>query len=211
MPGDPVARGQVVMSLMLNVREAMPAGGAFWVETARTDDRSPGVRLLLGTARPGTADAIREPLWEPFHTTKSNGTGLGLWITRGIVPTMRGRSSFVLRPAKARHGSSGCREATGPWLTRDGGRFPPAAHRGSSRDGRWSSADYCQLSLQPPWRRRTPSRERASRQIPPSATCATFSERMAKRSVRIRVAVADVDAVVRRTPPLVAPWRRGTR
>jgi signal transduction histidine kinase len=78
------------MSLLLNVREAMLAGGALWVETARTNDRSPGVRLLLGTARLGTAAAIREPLWEPFHRTKSNGTELGLWITRGVVQDHEG-------------------------------------------------------------------------------------------------------------------------
>lgn len=85
VPGDPVALGQVVMTLLLSARKAMPVGRAVWVQTARTDDRSPGVCLLLGDARPRTADAIRESLWEPLHTIESNGNGLGLWITRAIV------------------------------------------------------------------------------------------------------------------------------
>jgi signal transduction histidine kinase len=83
--GDSVALGEVVMNLLLNARDAMPTGGAVCVETTRTDDRPPGVRLVIRDAGPGIPDAIRAALWEPFHTTKPGGTGLGLWITRAIV------------------------------------------------------------------------------------------------------------------------------
>jgi hypothetical protein len=117
------------MSLLLNVRGAMPAGGALWVETARTNDRSPGVRLLLGTARLGTAADPRAPRGAIPHDQVEWDGARALDHPRHRAGTMRGRSSFVLRPAMVRHESSGCREATSPWLTRDGARFPPAAHR----------------------------------------------------------------------------------
>jgi two-component system, NtrC family, sensor kinase len=100
VPGDPVALGQVVMNLLLDTRKAVPAGGAVWVKTARTDDRSPGVCLLLGDARPRTADAIRESLGGPFHTTESNGNGFGLWMTRAIVRDHGGTIDFRFRAGK---------------------------------------------------------------------------------------------------------------
>jgi two-component system NtrC family sensor kinase len=85
VPGDPVALGQVAMNLLFNARDAMPAGGAVWVETGPTDGQPPGVRLVVRDAGPGIPDTIRATLWEPFHTTKPGGAGLGLWITRAIV------------------------------------------------------------------------------------------------------------------------------
>jgi two-component system NtrC family sensor kinase len=88
--GDPVALGQVAMNLLLNARDAMPTGGAVWVETARTDGRPPGARLVIRDAGPGIPDAIRTTLWDPFHTTKPEGSGLGLWVTRTIVENYGG-------------------------------------------------------------------------------------------------------------------------
>ena len=85
VPGDPVALGQVAMNLLLNARDAMPTGGAVWVETGPTDGHPPGVRLVVRDGGPGIPDTIRATLWDPFHTTKPGGTGLGLWITRAIV------------------------------------------------------------------------------------------------------------------------------
>jgi polar amino acid transport system substrate-binding protein len=39
----------------------------------------------------GLSPEVREHLFEPFHTTKSEGLGLGLFISQGIVQQHGGR------------------------------------------------------------------------------------------------------------------------
>jgi PAS domain S-box-containing protein len=56
-----------------------------------------GVRVTISDDGPGIPAAARAHIFEPFYTTKGNeGTGMGLWVTRGIVEkyggTIRARS-----------------------------------------------------------------------------------------------------------------------
>ena len=115
----------------------------------------------LGTARPGTARRDPRALLEPFHTTNPTGWGW-LWITRGIVQDHEGTIKLRSQAGKGATWVSGCREATGPWLTRDGGRFHPRHTAGHRATGDVPARTVARFLLQPPWRRRTPSRERAS-------------------------------------------------
>jgi C4-dicarboxylate-specific signal transduction histidine kinase len=47
---------------------------------------------------PGIEPARLEQIWAPFHTTKANGTGLGLPITRKIVETHGGSIEVEVPP-----------------------------------------------------------------------------------------------------------------
>ena len=87
--GFPVELRQVFLNLVGNAIQAMPAGGRLRVYvremTDWTQQRRGTVISILDTGigiRP--EDARR--LFQPFFSTKSTkGTGLGLWISKGIV------------------------------------------------------------------------------------------------------------------------------
>ena len=89
--GDAVLLQQVVVNLMMNAIEAMVATPQerrrITVHTEVTPD-SVGVSVRdAGTGIPASGDG---KLFEPFVTTKTNGMGIGLTITRTIVEAHRG-------------------------------------------------------------------------------------------------------------------------
>jgi signal transduction histidine kinase len=92
---DPAQIEQVVMNLVVNARDAMPAGGTLELETARaTADELRGhegptrlVRLSVKDTGAGMSSDVKSRIFEPFFTTKApgKGTGLGLSTVYGIV------------------------------------------------------------------------------------------------------------------------------
>jgi signal transduction histidine kinase len=48
--------------------------------------RALGIRVLVTDDGPGIPDALRSRVFEPFFTTKGEkGTGVGLWVSEGVV------------------------------------------------------------------------------------------------------------------------------
>ena len=79
---DPVQIKQVYFNLIKNATEAMPDGGALKI-TFTVSDRWLAVAFLdTGHGIPAE-ELVR--LFQPYHTTKARGTGLGLMITQRIV------------------------------------------------------------------------------------------------------------------------------
>jgi signal transduction histidine kinase len=90
---------QVVSNLMVNAIDASSGSGAIHIR-ARGCVRqgAEGVCICIADRGAGVPSAVRTRLFSPFFTTKATvGTGLGLWVTRGIVEKQGGVISFRSR------------------------------------------------------------------------------------------------------------------
>jgi PAS domain S-box-containing protein len=79
---DPNQMRQVLWNLLANAVEAMPAGGAVDVAAAVAEDGR-SATIAVTDDGPGLVDATN--IFEPFYTTKAQGTGLGLAVVARIV------------------------------------------------------------------------------------------------------------------------------
>lgn len=73
---------QALLNLLRNAREAMPGGGPIDV---RVTAEGMGVVVDVDDRGGGIPDEIRARVFDPFFSTKGEGTGLGLAVTRHIV------------------------------------------------------------------------------------------------------------------------------
>ena len=81
---------QVFLNLMLNAVDAMPDGGRLQVSTSRTDQPD-GVRISFTDSGVGIAPDVLPRIFDVFYSTKPDGLGLGLSISRDIVEQHGGR------------------------------------------------------------------------------------------------------------------------
>jgi signal transduction histidine kinase len=88
---------QVVLNLLTNAVDAMPAGGALRIGTARAGDEA---LLTIADTGIGVPSEARQRIFEPFFTTKAEGggTGLGLSVCRQIVEAHQGSIRIVDTP-----------------------------------------------------------------------------------------------------------------
>jgi two-component system CheB/CheR fusion protein len=89
--GVPAELRQVFSNLIVNGVDALQKAGSklrihvFDSHDWKTPSRR-GVRVTVSDYGPGIPTAARPHIFEPFYTTKGDeGTGVGLWVTRGIV------------------------------------------------------------------------------------------------------------------------------
>jgi PAS domain S-box-containing protein len=92
--GLPGELRQVFLNLVVNAIQSMPNGGRLRVHVHESMERQglrKGVRISICDTGTGIQPEDGERIFEPFFTTKSmKGTGLGLWISRGIVHKYEG-------------------------------------------------------------------------------------------------------------------------
>lgn len=98
--GYPGPLRQVLANMISNAIDAIPARGEGKIVIRISDTRHPatgaeGVRITVSDNGVGIKPEHRKRLFQPFFSTKANeGTGLGLWVSYGIV-TQHGGSIRV--------------------------------------------------------------------------------------------------------------------
>jgi signal transduction histidine kinase len=85
---------QVLLNLMINAMEAMPGGGEIVLTSRRDKDY---VEIQVQDTGPGISESLRPFLFEPFNSSKPDGTGLGLAVSYGILTAHGG--SLALDPS----------------------------------------------------------------------------------------------------------------
>jgi signal transduction histidine kinase len=111
--GDRVQLEQVMLNLVVNACEAMSAGSPVGRRlTVRTQALEGGMQVSFADRGAGFHAGEHEKMFTPFYTTKTQGLGLGLSISRSIIDAHRGRlwgtanpgygaTFFILLPAEA--------------------------------------------------------------------------------------------------------------
>jgi two-component system sensor kinase FixL len=80
--GDPSKLKQVFLNLVKNAMEAMENGGSLTIRSRRIAGR---VEISISDNGPGIQPKDRDKLFTPFFTTKRQGTGLGLIVSKKII------------------------------------------------------------------------------------------------------------------------------
>jgi two-component system sensor histidine kinase HydH len=92
---DPQRMDQVLHNLLRNAVEASPAGAPIEVKVAQEGN---ALTVAILDEGEGIPEESLERLFEPFFTTRTRGTGLGLAVARRIVELHGGTLTALIRP-----------------------------------------------------------------------------------------------------------------
>ncbi len=90
---------QVFMNIINNASDAIEGEGTIRINTYQVSDN---VCISIEDSGKGMSEEVRNRIFEPFYTTKDvgQGTGLGLYISFGIIQSMRGNIQVFSSPSK---------------------------------------------------------------------------------------------------------------
>ena len=112
--GFPAELRQVLTNLIANATDAATPGGTVAIEARRATpaDAGPsgprtGIVIQVSDNGGGIEPLALERIFEPFFTTKGEGgTGLGLWVSRGIIEKHGGTITITSNVGRDDHGTS---------------------------------------------------------------------------------------------------------
>ena len=84
--------GEILLELGSNAIQAMPGGGTLTLAFSRA---AGAATFVVRDTGPGIPDSIRPRVFEPFLTTRREGTGMGLAMVQKISETLGGRLTLA--------------------------------------------------------------------------------------------------------------------
>jgi signal transduction histidine kinase len=88
---------QVMINLLFNAVQAIEEGGTITVRT-RSNPKKGSVCVEVEDNGCGIPKDIQKKIFEPFYTTRPEGTGLGLAVSYGIIRNHQGRVKISSEP-----------------------------------------------------------------------------------------------------------------
>ena len=110
----PAELRQVFTNLITNAAEAADTGGEVRISASALPaginsaghKMPPGALIIIADNGKGISDEVRPHLFQPFFTTKGErGTGLGLWVSRGIIHKHGGTIDLASDTGESAHGT----------------------------------------------------------------------------------------------------------
>ncbi len=95
--GSPTQIKQVILNLLLNAMESMPDGGQITIDVYPDGD---GAALAITDTGQGMDQQTIDQIFEPFYSTKGDGTGLGLAVSYGIIQGHGGAINVTSEPGR---------------------------------------------------------------------------------------------------------------
>jgi len=92
--GNRIQLQQVMLNLIRNAEEAMALGEPHEVDVTSVRLNADTIEVSVADCGVGVSEDVAEHLFEPFHTTKVSGMGLGLSICRSIVEAHGGKMRY---------------------------------------------------------------------------------------------------------------------
>jgi len=99
VPGTEAELREVMLNLIINAVQAMPAGGEVSLSARREEGR---IVVRVEDQGPGVPAGIGQRVFEPFFSTKETGQGMGLAIAWGTVRRMGGTIRVETRAERER-------------------------------------------------------------------------------------------------------------
>jgi signal transduction histidine kinase len=87
---------QAMLNILINALEAMPNGGMLGIELQRGAE---AVQLTVRDSGPGIPPELLAAIYDMHFTTKSGGTGVGLYVARSVVQTHGGTIEVQSAPS----------------------------------------------------------------------------------------------------------------
>lgn len=88
---------QAILNVAINALDAMSEGGALEL---RLDARPGEAEVLIADSGPGIPEEVRSRIFDIHFTTKTTGTGIGLYLARTIVEAHGGEISVESEPGR---------------------------------------------------------------------------------------------------------------
>jgi signal transduction histidine kinase len=95
---------QVVSNLLLNSLDALPKRDAKL--RIRVETRNQAVHITVSDNGSGMSAETLKNLFQPYMTTKAEGTGLGLWLSHRIIEKHRGKLLVRSSQVEGRQGTT---------------------------------------------------------------------------------------------------------